>query len=126
MKRWTPEEWNAFVRGPLSNAITESANRAALIAGSFEMMNGMSMRIEAKKIIDTGATLMSVNYNITRVTADGGEAEAGPGTHYAVYHEYGTEKLAARPFMRPTVDEDKDRIVMAAAAAYRDAIRSIF
>jgi len=126
MKRWTPEEWNAFIRGPLSNAITEAANRAALIAGSFEMMNGMSMRIEAKKIIDTGATLMSVNHKINHVSADGGEAEAGPGTHYAVYHEYGTEKMAARPFMRPTVDEDKDRIVMAAAAAYADAIRSIF
>ena len=126
MKRWTPEEWNAFVKGPLSNAITEAANRAALIAGSFEMMNGMSMRIEAKKIIDTGATLMSVNHKINHVSADGGEAEAGPGTHYAVYHEYGTEKMAARPFMRPTVDEDKDRIVMAAAAAYADAIRSIF
>jgi len=126
MRRWTPEEWNRFVKNDLANAITEAANRAALIAGSFEMMNGMSMRIEAKKIIDTGATLMSVNYNITRVTADGGEAEAGLGTHYAVYHEYGTEKMAARPFMRPTVDEDKDWIVMAAAAAYADAIRSIF
>ncbi len=125
-RTWKPDEWNAFLHGPLADAINENANRDALTAGSFEMMNGMSMRIEAKKIIDTGATLMSVNHKINHVSADGGEAEAGPGTHYAVYHEYGTEKMAARPFMRPVVDEDKSKVISAAIGAFNAAVRRLF
>lgn len=31
----------------------------------------------------------------------------GPKTHYAVYHELGTSKMAARPFMRPAAQRVK-------------------
>lgn len=126
MRRWSPEEWNAFVKGPLANAITEQANREALEAGLIEMDNGQKMRIEAKDIIDTGATLGSVNHQILRASSEGGEGESGPGTDYAIYHEFGTYKMAARPYMRPTVDEDKDKIAKAASAAYEAAIERLF
>ena len=125
-RKWSPAEWNAFVKGPLANAITEQANREALEAGLIEMDNGQKMRIVSKDIIDTGDTLSSVGHRIIRVSADGGEGESGPGTHYAIYHEFGTYKMTARPYMRPTVDEDKDRIVRAASTAFENAIERLF
>lgn len=33
-----------------------------------------------------------------------GTAYVGAGVHYAVYVEYGTRRMAARPFMRPAAD----------------------
>lgn len=125
-RKWSPAEWNAFVKGPLANAINEEANCAALEAGLTEMDNGQKLRIEQKDIIDTGATLGSVDHQINRVSSDGGEGESGPGTDYAIYHEFGTYKMNARPFMRPTVDEDMPRIAKAVATAYKAAIERLF
>jgi HK97 gp10 family phage protein len=140
-KNWTPEEWAAFVRGPLANAITPEVNRKALEAGLIEMDNGQKLRIEEKDIVDTGATLNSVNHKINRVDKNGGEGESGPGTHYAIYHEYGTHnykkslfgkkkstgtRLKARPFMRPTIDEDQKQIQQAFAAPYTEVIKGLF
>jgi HK97 gp10 family phage protein len=125
-RRWTPEQWSAFLRGPMADAINEQANREALEAGLFEMDSGQKLRIEQKKIFETGATLGSVSHVVLRASSDGGEGESGPGTHYAIYHEYGTYKMAARPFMRPTIDEDRNRIINAATVAYGNAIRRLF
>ena len=150
-RKWSPAEWNAFVKGPLANAITEQANREALEAGLFEMDNGQKMRILNHKLYQTGALVNSVKHKINRVSSSGGEGQSGPTVIYGRIHEFGgviTAKngpylhffskktgqwvktksvtIPARPYMRPTVDEDKDRIVRAASTAFESAIERLF
>ena len=56
-------------------------------------------------LIDTGAMLNSVS---VKPLTDG--AEVGPRVEYAVYHEYGTVKMPARPFMQPALDEKRAEV----------------
>lgn len=54
----------------------------------------------------TGDTANSINVEIT----DGGlEARVGPTTNYAEYVEYGTRFMEAEPFVRPSLDSQKDK-----------------
>ena len=71
-----------------------------------------------KDIIDTGATLNSM-----QTVMAGDEAHIGPTTDYAIYHEMGTSRMAARPFLRPALAENKDAILRAVADAVRAQIR---
>jgi HK97 gp10 family phage protein len=56
--------------------------------------------IIANGLVDTGFMLNSVQ---TRVIDDS-NAEVGVGAEYAVFHELGSSKLPARPFLTPAVD----------------------
>ena len=56
-------------------------------------------------LIDTGAMLNSVS-----VTPLPNGAEVGPRVEYAAYHEYGTVKMPARPFMQPALDEKRAEV----------------
>ena len=59
-----------------------------------------------KKGYSTGDTASSINVEIT----DGGlEARVGPTTNYAEYAEYGTRFMEAEPFVRPALDDQKDK-----------------
>ena len=71
-----------------------------------------------KDIIDTGATLNSM-----QTVMAGDAAHIGPTTDYAIYHEMGTSRMAARPFLRPALAENKDAILRAVADAVRAQIR---
>ena len=59
-----------------------------------------------KKGYSTGDTASSINVEIT----DGGlEARVGPTTNYAEYVEYGTRFMEAEPFVRPALNDQKDK-----------------
>lgn len=125
-RKWKPEAWAAFVKNEMPKAINAETNAKAIFAGLTEMENGMKLRIVEKNIVDTGATLSSVNHQVTKLDDNGAEGEAGPGTEYAIYHEFGTKKMRARPFMRPTIDEDKNIIAKAVMQPYSEAIKGLF
>ena len=55
-----------------------------------------------KEVKDTGKTIESIG-----VTNHGLEADIAPGTNYAIWHELGTSKMAARPFMGPASDRNQ-------------------
>jgi len=59
-----------------------------------------------KDIIDTGNLLN----NITTHPPEGSAIEVVSEAPYSVYNEYGTYKMAARPYMRPALDEMKPQI----------------
>lgn len=50
--------------------------------------------------VDTGALRNSIGVTMNGPLA----AEIGPTVHYAAYLEFGTYKMAARPFMGPAFD----------------------
>lgn len=58
---------------------------------------------KARVRVDTGATKNSIGVDLT--VSDGViAATIGPTTHYAPYLEYGTSRMAPRPFMGPAAD----------------------
>jgi HK97 gp10 family phage protein len=56
--------------------------------------------------VDTGA----LRGLITPARPSVNEADAISHAEYSIYQEVGTWKMAAHPFMRPALDENKDRI----------------
>jgi hypothetical protein len=61
--------------------------------------------IVAKNIIDTGATLNSTA--MRRVPGDRFARRIGPTTEYAPHLEYGTIRMAPRPFMAPALEMER-------------------
>jgi len=39
------------------------------------------------------------------------EVRVGTNVEYAIHQEYGTKKMAARPYLRPALDENRDKIL---------------
>ena len=70
--------------------------------------------IVEKDIIDTGNLLNSVAHEV-----EGETAHVGTNVEYGVYQEFGTRFMAARPWLRPAVDEHHAEIRKAFAAALR-------
>ncbi len=54
---------------------------------------------------DTGATKNSIKPDFSR---NGLQADIGPSTEYAPYLELGTSKMAARPFMVPSLEAEAE------------------
>jgi HK97 gp10 family phage protein len=59
-----------------------------------------------KDVIDTGNLLG----NIVTKPPDGDSIEIVSQADYSVFNEFGTYKMAARPYMRPALDETKPEI----------------
>lgn len=71
---------------------------------------------------DTGALLNNWPEPTGKRTAKGASVEGGPGQEYAKHLELGTSKTAARPFMRPALDDNKKKIETAVSAILKAAI----
>ncbi|OPY54712.1 MAG: hypothetical protein A4E48_00291 [Methanosaeta sp. PtaU1.Bin060] len=80
-------------------------------------------------LIDTGEMLESV----THMQAEEGGALTGEvgifdeqNAKKALWNEYGTDRIPARPFMRPAIDENMDRIAQEMAEEIFDQIAKEF
>src|SRR5690606_14793221 len=71
--------------------------------------------------VDTGTLRDSIM--LDEVTPE--RAILGPHVDYAEHVEFGTSRMAARPFMRPAVDEHEREIVDAIEAAVRGFIEGV-
>lgn len=96
----------------------------AIDAASDEIKNtALSIERNAKQRtpVDTGRLRGSIQSQFSE-SMGGVQADIGTNVEYANFIEYGTRKMAARPFLNPAFDEEtqglEDRI--------RDAIRSAF
>lgn len=69
----------------------------------------IKQNVVEKDIIDTGALLNSVQ--VQRFEDDGLTSYTGPGVEYAIHHEYGTSRMAARPFVGPAVEAIRDDFI---------------
>lgn len=68
--------------------------------------------------VDTGATKNSIQ---AAPEGDDLHYQIAPGTEYSIYLEYGTYKMAARPYMQPAADHVGPAFTAAIEAALRDA-----
>lgn len=59
---------------------------------------------------DYGALVNSIETRISESSADYAESETGPTVAYGEGLEYGTSRMEARPYGRPTLDEDAEQI----------------
>jgi HK97 gp10 family phage protein len=103
----------------LSAEMRGDASRRATLAGAQVFESGIKMNIQRQGLIDTGFMLNSV----TAQNTSGTEADVGPAAEYAIYHEYGTSRMPARPYMRPAFDEGKGDALNAAVEVLKDAVK---
>ena len=62
----------------------------------------------AKGVYDTGFLTTSISHTDLRTVGTSGSmaVEIGPEANYGVYHELGTSKMPARPYMGPAADRN--------------------
>ena len=82
------------------DAVGGQALSSAVAKGAETVVQSAKERAPRK----TGKLAESISYRVGKVSASGATAKIGPkGVHYALYVELGTEKLTAKPFLRPAL-----------------------
>lgn len=90
--------------------------------GAQVIVAAAQQNIRDKDIIDTGNLLDSVQPWPAERDAKGNvSVDIGTPVEYGTYHEFGTSRMAARPWLRPALDEniDKARKAVEYAVKYR-------
>ena len=76
--------------------------------------------------VDTGLLLNSIQSELVTATATSALAQAGvAGAEYAEALEYGTARIKPRPYMRPALDNNEDRIVGGVRAALEALVMGV-
>lgn len=78
--------------------------------------------IESQGLVKTGALRDSMKMRITEKDRSQVEATIGPTKFYGRFHEFGTKKMKARPFLRPAFDENSDKVQEVIADELRKTI----
>lgn len=104
----------------LSTAMATGILEKAVLDGAEVYEEGMRRRVPTR----TGRLKKSITKETTKkspvmVTVDVGP---GKGGFYGLFLEFGTRKMAARPFMRPAFDEDKEEVVAVVSAKLKASI----
>ena len=69
-----------------------------------QLQNKMVRNANFVKGYQTGTTKRSIKLDVTDF---GLTAEVGPTTEYSGYLEYGTRRMEAQPFVKPSLDEQE-------------------
>ncbi len=80
---------------------TRQAVRVALEAVGLQAENNTKTQITKVGAVDTGRLRNSITH-----TSDEDTAYVGTNVEYAAYVEYGTSKMAARPYLKPAVNNN--------------------
>lgn len=74
-----------------------------------------AMRVHADAVrrapYKTGNLRRSIHPDITEATKDRTVIEIGTDVEYAAYMEFGTARIAPRPYLRPALDENRPGVV---------------
>lgn len=70
---------------------------------------------KARAPVRTHKLQESITAEVTEKSRDHVEAKIGPGKSgfYGMFHELGTSKMPARPFLRPVLDESEEQVIQA-------------
>ncbi len=96
--------------GKVDRAVTGPGLTRALAAAGFVGEGRAKTIARDKNILDTGFLISTIQAETPVLTVGGGEVDIGVAADYAVHHEFGTSKMAARPFMRPALLKGKAAI----------------
>ncbi|EKB54463.1 HK97-gp10 family putative phage morphogenesis protein [Facklamia hominis] len=91
----------------MRNAKMEEIKQVVRTNGA-ELNRGMVRNAVFVKGYSTGATRRSITLNLSNGDMT---ATVKPGTHYSVYVEYGTRKMAAQPFVKPSFNAQKNKFI---------------
>ncbi|HHY54108.1 MAG TPA: hypothetical protein GYA08_01600 [Chloroflexi bacterium] len=94
----------------LDGLTSRAALRQGLAAAAF-LVEGAA---KVKAPVDTGF----LRNSIQTVSVTDREAVVAAGAEYAIYQEMGTRFMRARPYMRPALEDNRERI----AGLIRDAL----
>jgi HK97 gp10 family phage protein len=103
----------------LSDAAKGKALETSVKAGAYVVEAEAKINIEKKDIVDTGNLLNSIQVKDVKSSGDIAEASIGTNVVYAARQEFGfvgTDSLGrvynqpARPYLRPAIDENHDKI----------------
>lgn len=97
--------------------------RKALEGAGLVYERGIKARIRRQDAIDTGTMLNSVHSAVNIESSTSGIVVAGTAVEYDIFVEFGTVKMAARPFIRPTQDEDTPAAINAMVASLEKQIK---
>jgi len=86
--------------------IFKAINKQFLPKAGVEVQKEAVRIIRSKGIIDSGRLRDSVKYKVR-----GDEVSIGTNVEYATYQEYGTVKMPARPYLRPSIDNKRKFLV---------------
>ena len=94
----------------LGKASYEATRRAQVVVRK----TAADIEATAKSLaaVDTGTMRNSIG---TTISGGGLTAEVSPTVHYAIYNEYGTRRMAPRPFMGPALERHSEPFVQAVA-----------
>ncbi len=98
--RLDTSELDALARG------LGTSTERALASIAFQVEGVTKANIITKDIIEFGALLGS----ITTTEIENGVWHVHDGVEYGVYHELGTHKIGARPFMTPAVETVSNQV----------------
>ena len=98
----------------LSADLGKASYEATRLAQKVVAKTAHDVEATAKSLaaVDTGAMRNSIG---TTISGGGLTAEIGPTVHYAIYNEYGTRRMAPRPFMGPALERHSEPFVQAVA-----------
>lgn len=97
----------------IGGAIEGGAVADALEAAGLVLESSMKHTIRRMDAIDTGFMLNTVQPVVDMQSPTSGVVVVGTAADYAIYVEYGTYKMAARPFVRTTKAEYGDDAINA-------------
>ena len=93
--------------------IFKAINKSFLPKAGVEVQNEAIRTIRSKSIIDSGRLRDSIKFKVK-----GDEVKVGTNVEYAIYNEYGTYKMKARPYLRPALDNKRKFLVQLWADTY--------
>jgi len=112
----------------------------ALLAGGEVVRNHAKLNIQAQELVDTGALLGSISVQRGSEGKTDATVEIGTNIEYAAIHEFGgsihqtnawgkgieqTILIPARPYLRPSLDENTDSIKDAVGQSLVDQIKGV-
>lgn len=113
------------VDGLIKNLEAVSDNIAKDLAKAVKA-GGKIVRDEAKAKapVDTGALRDNMTMTVREKDRSQVEVDVGPGKkqYYGIFLEHGTSNMAAKPFLRPAFDENRDKAQKAIADEIEKAI----
>ncbi len=107
----------------VSNDVAADLARCIRKGGKI-VLDAAKDNIKSHKLIKSGDLLDNMSMNTTEKDRTQVEVTIGPGKKqfYGMFHEYGTSKMKARPFLRPAYDENIEKVQEVIAEELRKII----
>ena len=127
----------AFALSKLGDNVRKKITRRAVTAGAQVVKKRAKEIAKSKGIQDTGALIRNIAGKVEKQTSPDyvqinigvrhgkpkKNAKRQDDPFYWFFHEFGTSKMAARPFIRPAFEESKERVIEVMTDKIREGLK---